>query len=210
MSTAAIVPIKDLDFAKTRLNRVLSLRDRRALMLDSLRRVLDALTNTPEIQATYVVTPDARAISVARACGATPLFDTAEGLNLSLDYAIAQVERRGPGACLVVLGDLPLLEPSNITEMLALGDGYRGVVAAPDRDHDGTNALLLRPPGVLRPMFGRRSFDRFRTEAESRDIPFTIYESAQTAFDVDEPDDLLELWFRGQHSGLVVPEYSEL
>lgn len=64
------------------------------------------------------------------------------------------------------------------------------MVIAPDRAETGTNALLLRPPHVLRPQFGIDSFHRHLENARAANIHAVIYRSPTLAQDIDWPEDL--------------------
>ncbi len=66
-------------------------------------------------------------------------------------------------------------------------------LAVPAIGRGGTNALYLRPPGVINLHFGGDSLALFRHDAEAKGIPFVIHESAEMALDLDEPPDLERL-----------------
>jgi 2-phospho-L-lactate guanylyltransferase (CobY/MobA/RfbA family) len=68
------------------------------------------------------------------------------------------------------------------------------VVAAPDLQGEGTNALGLTPPDRLRTSFGTRdSFHRHVRDAERAGLRVGVHRSEGLAFDVDEPGDLARL-----------------
>lgn len=66
----------------------------------------------------------------------------------------------------------------------------RKVVISPSRTL-GTNALLLRPPGVIPLRFGGRSFPLHVEESLKAGIRPRIYRSPTVATDVDGVEDLL-------------------
>jgi 2-phospho-L-lactate guanylyltransferase len=63
----------------------------------------------------------------------------------------------------------------------------------PARDGDGTNALLVAPPGAFPPRFGPGSFARHRAEAEARRLDCRVLPLAGIGLDIDEPRDLQAL-----------------
>lgn len=206
----AVVPVKGLGAAKSRLAGALGPDERAALTLRTMRGVLDAL-DVPEIAARLVVSPDPVVLAAARAVGAGGLRQRSgvegngrgggrdDGLNRALDEARRHLTANGAGAMLVVLGDLPLLSPADVRAMLALADedGDEGtassatVVLAPDRREAGTNALLLRPLTGLPFAFGAGSLARHR--AAARGLRLRLYRAPGTALDLDTPDDLSAL-----------------
>lgn len=189
--TVAVVPVKALHGAKSRLAVVLGPDERAALTLRTLRTVLDAL-DAPGIAARLVVSPDPVVLAAAREVGAVTLGQRpdggGDGLNWALDEARAAAV--GADALLVVLGDLPLLERADTAAILALAGATPGVVLAPDRRETGTNAMLLRPPGALPFAFGAGSLARHRALAAARGLPLAHYRAPGTALDLDTPDDL--------------------
>ena len=162
----AVVPVKTLAVAKSRLQPALSAAERAGLVENLLQGVLRALTDSGVIAATTVVSPDPRAGALAAAMGAVGLPDPGGGLNAALEAGRAWAIAQEATALLVLLGDLPLLRGSDIAALAALLDAAPAddptVVLAPDRRDGGTNAMLLRPPGALPFAFGLDSYHRHR------------------------------------------------
>ena len=192
MRTIAIVPVKALAEAKTRLAAVLTQPERAALTLRALRNVLAAL-DQPGIAARLVVSPDETVLAEARALGARGLRQVGGGLNEGLEQARAWACADGADAILIVLGDLPLLAQDDVAELLDLADRPGVAVFAPDRHGAGTNALLLYPADALPFAFGSGSLARHRAAATARGLLICQYDAAGTALDLDTPDDLAAL-----------------
>jgi 2-phospho-L-lactate guanylyltransferase len=185
------VPVKSLERAKGRLSGVLEPLERAALTLAMLEDVLDACLQMPGWR-TWVVSPDEAVLEVSARRRARPVAEEEPGLLA----AIRQVEAEAAGAdaLAIVLGDIPLLTPSAL-EMLLHTIGP--VVAAPSDSDAGTNVLLRRPPGVIPPRFGTRSFRKHREVAEQFDVPFSQVDSPELGFDLDRPEDVLTLLAAG-------------
>jgi len=119
------------------------------------------------------------------------------GVEPSLNRAIALGCRYavdvGASAALVLPADLLLLTPAAIARFLREA-GDAAVALAPDRAGRGTNALLLRPPGVLAPAFGRGSCERHRALAMKCDLSVVSIDLPELALDLDTPDDLVVAW----------------
>jgi 2-phospho-L-lactate guanylyltransferase len=113
-------------------------------------------------------------------------------LNKGVRLAMRDARRCRFSAAVVVPSDIPLAKPSEIRRFLNSSDGY-SVAIAPSKDGGGTNALLLRPPGVISPAFGKSSFRKHLTSAHRKGLSVRVIKSAGIALDVDEPADLVAL-----------------
>jgi 2-phospho-L-lactate guanylyltransferase len=67
------------------------------------------------------------------------------------------------------------------------------VVIAPCRHGTGTNALLLRPPGLIPFSFGPDSLSAHCAAARAAGVEPIIYRDERVAFDLDTPEDWEEL-----------------
>lgn len=189
---AAIIPVKSLRFAKSRLAGLLTEDERRALVLAMFEDVLAALRAARAVDSVGVISVDSAVLARAAALGAEALVDRPAELNGSLAQAARYYAARGAESTLVVHADVPLATGAEIDALVAsLGDA-RGVVLAGARD-GGTNALLARPPLALPFMFGHGSLSRHLAAARERDLPARLFRGHGLALDVDRPDDLLLL-----------------
>ena len=64
------------------------------------------------------------------------------------------------------------------------------MVLAADRHGSGTNALFVRPPGLLRYRFGGSSLAAHQEQARVQGVSVRVYRLPGVEFDVDEPADL--------------------
>lgn len=188
----AIVPVKPLSLAKSRLAQVLSDAAREALVQQMLEHTLQILREyRPSLDGTLVVTSDPRVLSLAVRHAAVPLAETGgDGLNAALAQAIGEAGRRHAQGILVVPADLPMLSAIALREVLDQLPRAPGVVLVPDRRDEGTNALALRPCDVIEPAFGAGSFHRHWAAARKRNAHIVIVRNAELALDVDTPEDL--------------------
>jgi len=86
--------------------------------------------------------------------------------------------------------DLPLVSPADVNALIECAGDPPVVVAAPDRRRDGTNALLVRPTGLIEYDFGPGSFQRHCERAKEAGARLEIFEHPALALDVDLPEDL--------------------
>jgi 2-phospho-L-lactate guanylyltransferase len=196
--TWALVPIRGLETAKTRLGEDLDAEERLELVTDLLTRTLAATRDAARIAGTVVVTMDPAAAGLARDHRAIGLVERAPGLNQAIVAARSVAVARGAGAVVVVPADLPAISPIAIDSLVesaalaARGDGAGGgvVVLVPDRHGTGTNALLVSPPSLVDPSFGPGSAARHR--AAARAAGATLIElDGPLSLDLDTPADLL-------------------
>ena len=186
----AVVPVKRLRWAKSRLARALRAEQRAALARAGLARTLDVLAEVEHIVRVIVVTSDLTAQKLAVAKRAAALAETGSGLNAAVSEACEWAAAQGAPAALIVPTDLPLLTAWDIRAMIGLAAEPACVVLAPDRHEAGTNAMLLKPPQVLQPAFGPASLETHRRRARSAGLTVHIYRSPTIELDLDWPADL--------------------
>ena len=173
--------------AKTRLRGALSPAARERLALAMFDDVFAAARTT---RWPVLVVTDSRAIaSRARVAGARSLTVPALGTRDAARRGARRATRDGADAVLIVPADLPLVRATDLRRIAAAAR-RAAVVIVPDRERSGTNALYLRPPGVIAPRFGRGSFAAHRRAAGRDGRILTV---ARLGLDVDTPADLAAL-----------------
>ena len=196
--TWALVPIRGLESAKTRLGGNLDAEERRDLVVDLLRRTLRATRDAAGIAGTIVVTMDSEAAGIARDHHAIGLVERAPGLNAAIAAARSVAVARGATAVVVLPADLPGISAVAVDALLGASAGSRsagdagaiGLVALVTDQHErGTNALLISPPGLIDPLFGPGSRELHRAAAAAAGAMFVELAGPLT-LDVDTPDDL--------------------
>lgn len=192
MTVWAIIPVKHLDKAKSSLAQILDPQTRRSLVLAMLADMINALGEAPSISKTAVISPDDEVLDFVRANRAEGVKDPGLDINRAFKLAISRAVASGAKAVLLLPGDLPLIRPADIENIIAMATAERDVVISPSKAN-GTNALFLRPPDVMELNFGGESFPRHLAEAVHAGVRPRIYRSITMSFDVDEPEDLLKL-----------------
>jgi 2-phospho-L-lactate guanylyltransferase len=187
---AALVPVKRLAQAKSRLRSVLSDSQRRDFVLAMLEDVLRLTLGQSSIATTAVVSADDEALAFARRLGAQPIREprSVRGLNAALAFAADVLARQGASGLLVLPADVPLTTPADIAAILAAWQ-EAAVVLCPSHS-GGTSALALRPPQAIPFRFGSRSFAAHRRAAAERGLAATVLSRPGLALDVDRPEDL--------------------
>jgi 2-phospho-L-lactate guanylyltransferase len=195
METLAILPVKRFDAAKQRLADVLGAGSRQALAQAMFRDVLCSLRRVPRLDAIVVVTRDPVAEAAALSHRIPVLSDAGAGqtpaASVGLRHATALDARRA----LLVPGDVPLIDPGEVGEWLeACRRDPLDLHIVPDRHGEGTNALLIDPPGAFEPAFGEGSLERHSDRARAAGLTFQVDTVPSLLGDVDTPEDLAALW----------------
>ena len=192
MTYRALIPVKSLTEAKSRLATHMTQEQRSRLVLTMLYHVLRTLQESDLLEHISVVSPDERVRTSVQAWGAQPLVEEQPGHNPALYAAAARELTSGATALLTISADLPLLRPQDIRSMIEASQCH-DVVLAPSQDGTGTNAILVRPPLALPYVFGTHSLQRYLEEAKQRHLSTTLYKSPGTAFDIDTIADVTTL-----------------
>jgi 2-phospho-L-lactate/phosphoenolpyruvate guanylyltransferase len=191
MSVWAIVPVKPFTRAKSRLASVLSTAERVELAEKLLRHTITTVQQVQEITGVLVISRDNKALAVAREAGAHTVQESGmPELNHALMRATQVIIAWRGGAVLILPADLPLVAPEDLRDVVRKGADEHSVVIAPDRARDGTNALLVRPAGLIPYAYGPGSFQRHVNLAHEAGARLLIHESPRLMLDIDVPADL--------------------
>lgn len=194
--TWALVPLKNLARAKSRLVPSVDPATRRMLMLAMAEDVLAVLGEVRSIDRILLVSnePEAGSLLHAAQKGALEVFYSAdhEGLNRELEQAAAYAAAHGASRVLILHADLPWLNATAVERFLEECPGGTAC-AAQDKLGTGTNALLAPLPLKVPLVFGVESLPKFRTAAQDAGIPLHIVSAPPLEQDVDRPEDFARL-----------------
>jgi len=137
-----------------------------------------------------VVSRDSAALTLARDRGVRTVTESGTpDLNMALRRASEAAQSLGAHAVVILPTDLPLLSAGEVRQLIAEPEMDPVLVVAPDRRGVGTNALFMRPPGLIEYSFGPDSFRRHLAQAERAGARVRVYHSTGTEHDVDLPED---------------------
>jgi 2-phospho-L-lactate/phosphoenolpyruvate guanylyltransferase len=173
-----LVPLKALDRAKSRLAGALSADERAELMRSLLERVV-AVVREAGVERITVVTAESMD-------GYDVWPDRGLAWNDALATAAAEVVTSPLVA--VISADLPLVQPDEVEELLEATPA-RGIAIARALD-GGTNAVSMRPPGLVRTHFGEPYSAAVHAELG---VEHVVLDLPGLAFDVDTPEDLARM-----------------
>jgi len=187
----AVVPIKATSDAKQRLGNAVAPALRPRLALAMAEDVLAALAASPALAGIFVVTIDEAASALAGRYGAHVLTDGArDGQTGAVAAAALWLAREGKGAMLTIPGDVPLITPDEIAQIVAAHNRVPDFVIVPAHDERGSNAILCAPPDAVPLKFGDDSFLPHLEAARQTGLEPKILRLPGLGLDVDNPADL--------------------
>jgi len=186
----AIIPVKPLIRAKSRLSAILQPDKREELSRAMLEHTVNIVKKVPVIRDILVISRDSGVLALANKmdCQTVRESGTPE-LNDALTRATQAVVSRNADGVLVLASDIPFLQVGDLEGMLASMQSPPEVIIAPDRHHEGTNALLVMPPGLIGYHYGPNSYALHQQEAQRMGVQCRTFESPTLGLDVDVPED---------------------
>jgi 2-phospho-L-lactate guanylyltransferase len=192
---ALLLPVKDLNNAKKRLMGVLTPEERFALAEAMLADTIRAVRGARCAEKIFVVTNYEPIIQLAEENGWELLREEQQiSESRSVDAASRICEQRGVTGLLRLPLDLPLIQSSDIDELLTADCRPPSLVIVPSRDGTGTNAMLRTPPTLFPSHFGNGSFAKHLAEARSTQAQVVVRRNARLEMDVDDEADLRALF----------------
>jgi 2-phospho-L-lactate guanylyltransferase len=188
-----LIPVKNLSEAKQRLAAVLDQPARTELAQTMLHDVVTALAGWSRRPACTLVTSDPFALNLARQFDFEIIADpTNPGETGAIEMATRLCVERGIDSTLVIPADIPLIQASELEQILAQAP-VEGSVLAPAADGRGTNAAFRRPANLFPLRFGNDSFKPHLAAAQATGRPCVVLQLPRLAVDVDNPEDLQQL-----------------
>jgi 2-phospho-L-lactate guanylyltransferase len=194
VSVWAIIPAKSFDEAKSRLASVLDGAQRAELARRLLGRVVSACRGAKAVDEVLVLT-DSDAVATWVAEGVRTLPDPPDAAVLSdvVDHALRSAAGRGADQAIVLMGDLPRIEPADVDALIAHIRPGRVVLCA-DATGVHTNALGVSLPAPMATAFGSADSRRAHVaRARAAGQEPIVVDAPRLAFDVDTPDDYARL-----------------
>lgn len=192
----ALVPLKDLVQAKTRLAGLLRPSERRALAQAMVEDVLAVLSQHPRVGRVTLVSDDPCAGLLAGKyqidCWTEESLGC-RGLNAVVQRASERLLAASEAPLLVLHGDLPLLTAADISAVLDCQRQLGGLVIACDLQGTGTNLLAFERDSFPQFCFGSDSCAAHLAAARRAGTPVQILRRAGIATDVDDVQDLAVL-----------------
>ena len=197
-----VLPMRTVSGGKARLGGALDAEEREELVLGMLLHTLSVLGEWQVCRRIHLVSPDPVVDAATRQTGVEVSVhrQDGEGLNEGIRLGISAARIEDATSLLVLPGDLPHLSVEALDGLIMAADaamtaaaGGPLVAIAPSDARSGTNALLLRPPEVITPLFGTDSFEAHLRAAAAAGAAVQVVSDPVLGFDLDTPDDLERL-----------------
>lgn len=190
----ALIPLKRLDLAKSRLRERLAAPERARLMRALLDHTLREVRRSPSVGRVFLVSSDADSAAIAAEHGIVHFDDRGLPWNDALAAATAEVV--SSETVLILSADLPLVSAADV-EALISEVPEAGVAIARARDA-GTNGVAIRPAGAVATCFGiKGSAAGHAALAEAAGLLAVMVDRPGLAIDLDSPEDVREALRRG-------------
>jgi 2-phospho-L-lactate guanylyltransferase len=188
-----LVPVKNLQNSKQRLSSLLTAEERRALAEAMLRDVMTTLGSWVNRPPVALVTNDPLARQFAEEHSFEIIQDKKNGGETdAISMATTMVQGWGVASTLVIPADIPLLQVSELQQILEAAPEM-GSVLVPSADGRGSNAVYRKPAALFPLRFGNDSFLPHRAAAKATGHPCVELRLPGIALDVDTPADLKQL-----------------
>jgi 2-phospho-L-lactate guanylyltransferase len=186
----ALVPLKRLDYAKTRLATVLDPPTRVRVMRALLAHTLEVVQAAPSVARVTLVSSAVEAPELAAEHGVAYFDD--RGLPWNDALAAAMAEAVAGDAVAIVSADVPLLTVDDVEAYVgALVPNGAVIARATDA---GTNGVAMHPAGAMRTTFGSTGSAALHAElARAAGLEPVVLDLPGMAHDLDTAADLQEV-----------------
>ncbi|MFQ5998918.1 MAG: 2-phospho-L-lactate guanylyltransferase, partial [Candidatus Bathyarchaeia archaeon] len=180
---------------------LLDASQRRKLNECMLDDVLRAVKRCEKVNHLIIVSPDEAVLKLAREQSAYPIRESYEsGVNAAVSLATRHCLRNKTDLVVILPSDVPLVKPEDVDLMIELASISPTVIISPSYRFDGTNALALRPPRIIKTFYDKNSFHSHLDAAKNVNARSLIYLSERLMLDIDTNDDISELLNRNSNT----------
>jgi 2-phospho-L-lactate/phosphoenolpyruvate guanylyltransferase len=195
MKIAAVIPMKSLHSAKSRLSNILTAQQRKNLAMYLLDATIKELKKSNFISEIIIVSNDKALKQYTCLNNLKFIKDSDEGVNQAVILADKYCIDNGINANIVIPQDLPFISAKEIDEICTLSNKYhKCIIICPSKRFDGTNILFRKPPDVIKTHYDNNSYMNHLKEAYKFKIPIESLDIVKLRFDLDTKEDLLELF----------------
>ncbi|MGE3859222.1 MAG: 2-phospho-L-lactate guanylyltransferase [Nitrososphaeraceae archaeon] len=193
---AAVIPVKNLYSAKSRLSPFLTLQQRRNLALILLNATIKTVKSSRFISDIIVVSSDDTIENFSFENSLKFIKDADNGVNNAVILADRYCIENEIDANIVIPNDLPFLSFKSIDQICVISEKYsKCIIICPSKRFDGTNILLRKPPGVIKTFYDNDSYANHLKEARMLNIPIESLDHENLRFDIDTKQDLIEFLY---------------
>ncbi|MCC7573829.1 MAG: 2-phospho-L-lactate guanylyltransferase [Candidatus Methanofastidiosum sp.] len=188
MTLPVLLPLKSVNFSKSRLNEVLG-NNKKYLIIALLEDMISLLQNFPEVEI-YLLTKKENSEILPNGLPVKIIFEDEVDLNGALEKGITLLKKKENKVLILPL-DLPFINETDIKNIISISQNGCGSVSPSSRG--GTSALLLPLDVNFKLQFGENSFEKHAAEFQKNNISFKILNSDTLFYDLDTPEDVLRV-----------------
>ncbi len=186
-----LIPLKDLSETKSRLSSVLDINSRKTITFGMLKIVLEAAKKSNAHNIVLVGTDDS-ILEVGS------LFDVdtmiPKGDHLAHDIDIAVSDRKQLGEIPIYIpSDLPLLNETDINQVMESSEFGQKVVLVPSSSDGGTNCISFNVSTNFSCQLGENSFQKHVDECKQNLNDYEVIQPKGMLFDLDTVEDFNKL-----------------
>jgi 2-phospho-L-lactate guanylyltransferase len=195
MKIAAVIPMKSLHSAKSRLSNILTAQQRKNLAMYLLDATIKEIKKSCIISEIIIVSNDKAVKNYSCLNNLIFIKDSEEGVNKAVILADNYCIDNGINANIVIPHDLPFISAKEIDKICTMSNKYhKCIIICPSKRFDGTNILFRKPPDVIKTHYDDNSYMNHLKEAYKFKIPIESLDIVKLRFDLDTKEDLLELF----------------
>ncbi|HEU4483243.1 MAG TPA: 2-phospho-L-lactate guanylyltransferase [Nitrososphaeraceae archaeon] len=195
MKIAAVIPMKSLHSAKSRLSNILTAQQRKNLAMYLLDATIKEIKKSCIISEIIIVSNDKAVKNYSCLNNLKFIKDSEEGVNKAVILADNYCIDNGINANIVIPHDLPFISAKEIDKICTMSNKYhKCIIICPSKRFDGTNILFRKPPDVIKTHYDDNSYMNHLKEAYKFKIPIESLDIVKLRFDLDTKEDLLELF----------------
>jgi len=188
LKTLAIIPVKTFTQAKTRL--ALSKIQKECLCKIMLEEVLRTISKSKSIDNIAIVSKDEDAMKLGKQFGALEIYDNDQGVNTAISLADKYLSDKGYDCSVIFPQDIPIMEPSDIDNLLSFLKSSSSVIIVPSLQFNGTNALVRCPANIMETQYDRGSYSYQLKAAKTVTQNVSIAFIRRIMLDIDDDSDL--------------------
>jgi 2-phospho-L-lactate guanylyltransferase len=187
---AIIIPIKRHE-PKSRLNKILTLDERKTLQLVMLYDILGSISKEKMLNHTYIVSSDKTIVDDIKYKSINFIEEHSEkGVNAAVEMAISKLMYYD--GWLLLPADIPLFSTIDLEIVSFLMNSGYELIVSPSRKLDGTNLLLILKDKKINFHYDDDSFRKHLLEAQTKNLKVATYYSKSVALDIDNEEDVFD------------------
>lgn len=193
---AIIIPVRGSE-PKRRLDKILTLEERKLLQALMLQDMLKNIAESTLIKNTYIVSSNSSIVDNKKYESVRFILEKSEkGVNAAVELAITELADYD--GWLLLPADLPLFSEADLKMVVMLLKFGFDLIISPSRKFDGTNLLLMLKDKSIKLHYDDQSFKKHLEEARKKRLNVVTYFSKGVSLDIDDESDVEEFMKYGK------------